>query len=255
MHIRRRDPWINFTTAIIRSLSWFHPLTHLAIRYFRVDQEFACDAAVLDMHTQDRRHYAYAMLKGQLGGPVLPAGCRLDSHAATALRRRILMLQTSPPSRRRRALGATAITISVIAGGGLACAAPLPQSAVSPVSDTTNQPVQPLTVPGLEYPGVFASTNTPGIVELQYIVDTAGHVEPNSFKVLAQTHDDFTVAAKEALLKGTFKPAQVQGRPIRQLVQQSISFMVGNDLAVAKPVGLTNGATRIDGLVMTIGRR
>ena len=36
-----------------------------------------------------------------------------------------------------------------------------------------------------------------------------------------------TEAAKEAIAKGVFKPAKFKGQPVRQLVQQRISFKVG----------------------------
>ena len=62
---------------------------------------------------------------------------------------------------------------------------------------------------------------------LQYVVDTTGHAEPNSFKVLKTTHPAFVEPAKEAIAKGVFKPAKFKGQPVRQLVQQRISFKVG----------------------------
>jgi hypothetical protein len=138
LHIIRRDPLANFIVAIIRSLFWFHPLVHLAVRYFRIDQEFACDADVLGIHAQDRYHYASAILKGQISTPALPAGCHLDSYTAASLKRRFLMLQASLPSRRRRLLGATMIGISTLVSGGLAWAqAPVkPANSRSSVADT-----------------------------------------------------------------------------------------------------------------------
>src|SRR5580704_15143534 len=48
MHLSRHDHLANFGVAVVRSLLWFHPLVHLANRAFRIDQELACDAAVLE---------------------------------------------------------------------------------------------------------------------------------------------------------------------------------------------------------------
>jgi len=62
---------------------------------------------------------------------------------------------------------------------------------------------------------------------MQFIVDTTGHVEGPSFKVLKATHPAFVEPAKEAIAKGVFKPAKFKGQPVRQLVQQRISFKVG----------------------------
>jgi beta-lactamase regulating signal transducer with metallopeptidase domain len=122
MHIRRRDPLVNLLVAIVRSLCWFHPLVHLAVRYFRIDQEFACDADVLTVHTQDRHHYASAILKGQLSSPALPAGCHLDSYTAVSLKRRFRMLQTPLPRRGRRILGTIIIAASAVTSAGLSWA-------------------------------------------------------------------------------------------------------------------------------------
>jgi protein TonB len=74
---------------------------------------------------------------------------------------------------------------------------------------------------------VLQSAGIAGRVELQYIVDTTGHAEPASFKVLKTTHAAFVQPAKEAITKGLFKPARFKGQPVRQLVQQAISFKVG----------------------------
>jgi len=90
-----------------------------------------------------------------------------------------------------------------------------------------DDPVQPISIPTPRYPPVLQSAGIAGAVDLQYVVDTTGHAEPNSFKVLKTTHPAFTEPAKEAIQKGVFKPAKFKGQPVRQLVQQRISFKVG----------------------------
>jgi hypothetical protein len=45
--------------------------------------------------------------------------------------------------------------------------------------------------------------------------------------VMKTTHPAFAEPAKEAIAKGVFKPAKFKGQPVRQLVQQRISFKVG----------------------------
>jgi beta-lactamase regulating signal transducer with metallopeptidase domain len=227
MHISRRDPLINLTAAIVRSLLWFHPLLHLAIRYFRIDQEFACDAAVLNVHSHDRQHYAYAMLKGQLGGPALPAGCRLDSHAATCLQRRILMLQLSSPNRRRRVLGTLAIGASLVAACTLGTGVQASNPGIQVVGDL-DAPVEGK-IPTPRYPAALQGSGTDGWVDLQYVVDTTGHVEPSSFKILNQTNKAFVEPAEEAVLSGVYTPAKFRGQPVRQLVQARVAFREGAD--------------------------
>ena len=90
-----------------------------------------------------------------------------------------------------------------------------------------DDPVQPISIPTPRYPPVLQSAGIAGSVDLQYIVDTTGHAEPNSFKVMKATHPAFAEPAKEAISKGVFKPAKFKGQPVRQLVQQRISLKVG----------------------------
>ncbi len=90
-----------------------------------------------------------------------------------------------------------------------------------------DDPVQPISIPTPRYPPVLQSAGIAGSVDLQYVVDTTGHAEPNSFKVMKSTHPAFAEPAKEAIIKGVFKPAKFKGQPVRQLVQQRISFKVG----------------------------
>jgi protein TonB len=90
-----------------------------------------------------------------------------------------------------------------------------------------DDPVQAISIPTPRYPPVLQSAGIAGAVDLQYVVDTTGHAEPASFKVLKTTHQAFVEPAKEAITKGVFKPAKFKGQPVRQLVQQRISFKVG----------------------------
>ncbi len=90
-----------------------------------------------------------------------------------------------------------------------------------------DDPVQPISIPTPRYPPVLQSAGIAGSVDLQYVVDTTGHAEPASFKVLKTTHPAFAGPAKEAISKGVFKPAKFKGQAVRQLVQQRISFKVG----------------------------
>jgi TonB family protein len=71
---------------------------------------------------------------------------------------------------------------------------------------------------------VLASAGITGRVEMQFIVDTTGHVEASSFKIMKTSHPAFAEPAHEAILKSIFKPARFKGRPVRQLVQQAVSF-------------------------------
>jgi protein TonB len=90
-----------------------------------------------------------------------------------------------------------------------------------------DDPVQAINIPNPRYPPVLQSAGIAGSVDVQYIVDTTGHAEPSSFKVLKSTHQAFEEPAREAIMKGVFKPAKFRGKLVRQLVQQRVSFKIG----------------------------
>ena len=90
-----------------------------------------------------------------------------------------------------------------------------------------DDPVSPISIPTPRYPPVLQSAGIAGSVDVQYIVDTTGHAEPPSFKVLKSSHQAFEEPAREAIMKGVYKPAKFRGKMVRQLVQQRISFKIG----------------------------
>ncbi len=102
-HLARGDTRANLVAVAMRCLQWFNPLLHLAERRFRLDQELACDAAVLARHPHARRRYADAMLNVQLAVPGLPVGCHWQS--SQSLKERILMLKQPQPGAGRRRAG------------------------------------------------------------------------------------------------------------------------------------------------------
>jgi bla regulator protein blaR1 len=121
VHVRRRDTLWNALVALLRCLFWFNPLVHLAASLVRVDQELACDAAVVERHPAARRTYAGAMLKTQLADAALPAGCHWRS--THPLRERLEMLKRNVPGRTRRALGGALVVVASLAVGYTAWAA------------------------------------------------------------------------------------------------------------------------------------
>ena len=90
-----------------------------------------------------------------------------------------------------------------------------------------DDPVQVISMPNPRYPPVLQSAGIAGSVDMQWIVDTTGHAEGNSFKVLKSSHQAFEEPAREAVMKAVFKPAKFHGKAVRQLVQQRVSFKIG----------------------------
>jgi beta-lactamase regulating signal transducer with metallopeptidase domain len=120
-HLGRGDAVWNALVALMRCVFWFNPLVHLAGICIRVDQEMACDAAVLDEHPTSRRAYATAMLKTQLADAELPVGCHWRS--AHQLKERLQMVSKSAPSRGRRVCGNVFVALASLMLGYAAWAA------------------------------------------------------------------------------------------------------------------------------------
>ncbi len=141
-HLRHRDALWNALVALIRSLFWFNPLVHLGASRFRMDQELACDAAVIRSYPNSRRAYAEAMLKTQLAESSLPVGCHW--HSGHPLEERIEMLKQSPASSLRRNFGRALVTLASMLGGCLAWAA---EPTVMPTAASTSAVAQILQEP------------------------------------------------------------------------------------------------------------
>jgi beta-lactamase regulating signal transducer with metallopeptidase domain len=120
-HLRRGDTVWNALAALLSCVFWFNPLSYLAAACFRVDQELACDAAVMQRYPSSRRTYAAAMLKTQLADVTAPAGCSWSSVAH--LRARLRMLGRALPGHARQAWGRIIVALTCMAAGYTAWAA------------------------------------------------------------------------------------------------------------------------------------
>jgi beta-lactamase regulating signal transducer with metallopeptidase domain len=105
LHLRAGDPQLNALALTLQCLFWFNPLVHFAARAFRVDQELACDAAVVELLPTARRSYAAAMLKTQMAWDAPALGCSWPTRSQHALTERIALLARPAPARRRRVAG------------------------------------------------------------------------------------------------------------------------------------------------------
>lgn len=139
-HIARQDSRLNGLCAAAQCLCWFNPLVHLAARLMRIDQELACDEAVVARFPAARRAYAEVLVKAQLAIVPLPLGCHWPSKTQHPLVERIAMLRRNDVGAHRSA-GLAAIAV-LCAGAGLAAwaAQPADVRTIRPPEDA--QPVQ-----------------------------------------------------------------------------------------------------------------
>jgi TonB family protein len=136
IHSAGRHPAINGLVEAARCLNWFNPLIHVAAFYARVDQELACDAAVVARHPAERRTYAEALLKSQLSPAFLPLGCQWPGRTKPLLTERIEMLARPRASRARQVAAAAAIAM---ASAGAAYGAWAAQPPRAPAEDAAVQ--------------------------------------------------------------------------------------------------------------------
>lgn len=148
-HARRRDNFAILAARLLGCVFWFHPLVLLAWRFFRVDQELACDAHVLaGADAATRRDYGHALL-AVAAGEAAGRDPLLQLHAGWnhPLRERIMMIRHHQRSRSKNLLGGALLTAMVAFAGTLAIAAnhetPVPPAPSTPMSERTDTPPAP----------------------------------------------------------------------------------------------------------------
>lgn len=96
----------------------------------------------------------------------------------------------------------------------------------TPPLDVTHVQKKPelLSTPKLQYPEGLREDAVEGDVWLEFIVDTFGRAEPQTLKVLMADDPLFEAEAKRVILGARFKAARVDGKPVRVLVVQPVSF-------------------------------
>lgn len=74
------------------------------------------------------------------------------------------------------------------------------------------------------YPRALWQAGIDGAANLQFVVDTTGRVDSRTIQLLASTDYRFALACRKALLDMLYTPARIDGRKVRELVQQPFNF-------------------------------
>jgi protein TonB len=100
-----------------------------------------------------------------------------------------------------------------------------------------DQPVErdPMSA-GPIYPEELRVKNVEGQVVAEWIVDSTGLADTASFRLIESTHPLFTRAVRETLSGMMFRPAQLMGKPVRQLVRQQFRFQLEKPVRDTLPV-------------------
>lgn len=85
---------------------------------------------------------------------------------------------------------------------------------------------------GPNYPEPLRASNTEGSVVAEWIVDTTGTADSTSFRIVASSHPLFTASVRSCLTGMRFRPAELNGQRVRQLVRQEFRFQLQLPVAV-----------------------
>lgn len=78
--------------------------------------------------------------------------------------------------------------------------------------------------PTPEYPRELREHGVPGMVRAQFMVGVDGKIKPGTFSVIQSTDDRFVQAVEAVLPRLRYLPAEVQGRKVEQLTEQTFTF-------------------------------
>jgi TonB family protein len=223
-HLKRGDARINAFAAALLCLYWFNPLAWIAWRCFRIDQELACDAAVLADRPAARKAYASALLKTQIAADAgwrLPAGC----HWAVRhpLKERIAMLKRPTPAPLRRVVGGLLVACSALGASYVAWAGNTPAAEAKPRYLT--RVVAADSMPPPKYPAQALANRITGNVMLEITVAPDGSVS-DARVVHATPAGVFDEAAIAAARAWKFQPARDDhGSPLVGKIRVPVEFV------------------------------
>lgn len=76
------------------------------------------------------------------------------------------------------------------------------------------------------YPAELQAQCVEGKVVAQFVVDTTGRADLRTVRMLQSSNPLFALAVRSAVSAAQFYPAEVHGRPVRQLVQLPVTFSI-----------------------------
>lgn len=211
-HLAQGDVVANAVLALVQCLCWFNPLAHLAAHWIRLDQELACDAAVIARRPGLRRPYAEALLNTPVMALMPPVACAWRPREFHALRDRIQLLKQRAPSRPRRACGALLLALLILGGGFTAWAAQAAPGRTITNPDWTHMP----TAADLAqyYPRRAMKRGVEGFAAIRCRVERAGAL--SACVVLRETPEGYGFGEATLRLAPMFRmrPMSVDGRPV-----------------------------------------
>lgn len=234
-HLARRDPFWSLAAEIVLAALWFFPPAWWAMSRFRLDQELACDAAVLRHAPDQAACYARALLDQCDSGAPLPA---LNTWFSTSqLKERLVMIQ-HPHTLLRRPLGYATLAL-LLGGTAWTVQAALPGQTTPPsqahaaviattnadpvfVSKTNNPP---------HYPTAAIEKHAQGTTMLLVLIGADGQPLKTRIKQ-SSGYKSLDQAALAAAQKWRFKPKTIDGKPKKVWAQIPVAFRLDKNDSV-----------------------
>lgn len=101
---------------------------------------------------------------------------------------------------------------------------PVPGTDSVLVESALTEPPRALHLAEPRYPEALRQAGFQGVVNVMYIVDAAGFVEPSSIRIVSSDHPAFAEAVMAAVGEAQFSPGRIHGRAVRVLVRQTFRF-------------------------------
>ena len=92
------------------------------------------------------------------------------------------------------------------------------------VSDVVDQIPEILSSPPPRYPELLRLAHIEGVVVVEGVVDTLGHLEKGTLRIISSPHPALSTSAEECLEGAVFRPGRVDGRAVRVLIQIPVRY-------------------------------
>jgi TonB family protein len=223
VHFMHRDHLWNLLALTFATVFWFNPLVWVALRSFRINQELACDAKVLEYKSQvDKIDYASALVQCAEYSPSNITPYPTFGEKSTMIKRINLIKQPVSSSR--------AISIAAILLGSIFTTHTVLAN-LAPPSSTHNSEINlatPIMRVNPEYPKDAAEKGVEGSVILEFDITKKGSTD--NIKVIESfPKGTFDSSAVDALKQWEYKP-RIQGGQ----AQRQTALLVQLDFRVEK---------------------
>jgi TonB family protein len=262
-HREARDPdlVLGATVALIL-VPWALPLWW-QVRRLQLAVETDCDRRVMRAGADAHTYGVLLLSVGERAARQPLLAPTAFSEERSLLERRIEAM-TSPTLKRRLARTALATALSAF-GVAAACVTPHPapvtaqQPAVAPAPEQAAAPAIPPGVyreqdvttrperiggPAPRYPDSLRTAGVGGRVLVEFVVDTNGHVDPASVRIVSSSNPGFDAPTRDAILASTFRPGLLQGRAVPVLMATPVNFEIATAPAMTHHLSSSNPLER-----------